>query len=220
MNHENIDPRVRALVKVIDSYPRIQTIMSCGGHKDPDIKNSQVPENEFYVDFCFKEPIPSKEAWQSLNEIARGISEDSIYEWFNPAESSLKLLIGRDENHFIYFRLRGIDVDPEIIANSLLERPSEAFDTLKPEIPNDQREVSSDSVNKKERKFFLIGIAMGIIGGFFPNLLVSFLMKMLELKTQPPGAVAVEFVMSVVAFLGVIVFFIYEIDKLNETKTH
>jgi hypothetical protein len=129
------DPNINKLMQVINSYPEIQTLMSCGGHKNPRITHSQVPENEFYIDFGFKSSYPTKEAWQSLNEISRSIYDDSIYEWYFSPKSALKIEIRKDESHIVYFRLRGYNVEPNSIAAAMLERQPENFETLQVEIP-------------------------------------------------------------------------------------
>jgi hypothetical protein len=137
MSLKKCDLKVKVLVNVINSFPGIQTLMSCGGHKNPKITHSQVPENEFYVDFSFNTPYPSKEAWQSLNEIARSISNDSIYEWYNSSKNVIKIEMCKDESHILHFRLRGRNIDPNSIAAAMLERQPENFDTLQLETPVD-----------------------------------------------------------------------------------
>jgi hypothetical protein len=137
MNSKNCDQRISKLVEVINAFPEIQTLMSCGGHKKPKVTHSQVPANEFYVDFCFKSRYPTKEAWQSLNEIGRSISESVIYEWARVSSGGVKIEICKEESHHLYFRLHGRNVDPNSIADAISERLSENFKTLKIEAPFD-----------------------------------------------------------------------------------
>ena len=120
-----VDARLKNLVIVLNSYPGIQTIMSCGGHKKPKIDLSQVPENEFYVEFGFKELYPSNEAWESLNKIASSISISSLIEREYYREKGITLEVDKDENTSIYFRIHGHDIEPDIITDILKEIQNE-----------------------------------------------------------------------------------------------
>jgi len=135
MSSKRIDPKVQELIKAINSFPGIQTLMSCGGHKKPKFTHSQVPENEFFVDFSFKTSYPTKEAWQSLNEIARSISENVVYQWTGISDKGVKIEIQKSDSYIIYFTLYGRDVDPDDLAVDILARQPENFNLLKPKTP-------------------------------------------------------------------------------------
>lgn len=119
MSSKKCDPNVNGLVKAINSYPGIQTLMSCGGHKKPRIMSSQVPENEFYVEFGFITLYPTREAWQSLNEIARSIDEGALYEWAGCCNTGVKIELVNDKRHIVSFRLYGRGVDPNVIVSKM-----------------------------------------------------------------------------------------------------
>lgn len=129
-----VDIRIKKLVEVLDSYPGIQTIMACGGHKKPIMDHSQVPENEFYVEFGFKDIYPSIEAWESLNKIASCITISSIIERSYYHDKGVGLDIGKDENTAIYFRLHGRDMEPDFIVDILtdIQNEPEYLKILKP----------------------------------------------------------------------------------------
>ena len=141
MSSGKYDTRLKNLIEEINSLPGIQTITSCGGHKKPDITQSQVPENEFYVVFGFKTQYPTKEAWESLNVIAQLISGDSIYErdGFSP-DTCVKMEVYKDEFTTIFFRLYGRNVDPEVVREILVQakKPSKYIKTMNPKIPHDK----------------------------------------------------------------------------------
>jgi hypothetical protein len=114
--------------------------MSCGGHKKPRVKSSQVPENEFYIEFGFTTRSPTRKSWQSLNEIACSISEGEIWEWHGmQAEQWVKIALCKDDSTTVYFRLYGRNVDPNDILSRMVERqkqtPSDYFKNLKPSKP-------------------------------------------------------------------------------------
>jgi len=129
-----VDTRIKKLVEVLDSYPGIQTIMSCGGHIKPKTDQYQVPENEFYVEFGFKDLYPSIEAWESLNKIASCISISSLIERTYYHDKGVRLDIGKDDNTTIYFRLHGRDAEPDFISDILtdIQNEPEYLKILKP----------------------------------------------------------------------------------------
>lgn len=129
------DRRIRKLVNAINSYPGIRTIMSCGGHKKPR-PFTQVPKNEFYVDFGFTARSPSSKSWQSLNEIACSMCDYTyigIDEW-------VKITVFKEKETTIFFRLHGRNVDPNKIADDMVEKqkqvPSDYLKTLIPRKPH------------------------------------------------------------------------------------
>ena len=143
MSSIRCDPKVKKLVKAINSYPGIQTIMSCGGHKKPNVTHSQVPENEFYIEFGFTAICPAQEAWQSLNEIARSINEFAIYEWHGlSVDKWVKIEVCKDESFTVNFRLHGRNVDPNNLFIELMGRQKQTspdyIKSLKLKTPHDQ----------------------------------------------------------------------------------
>jgi len=104
---------VRKLVKTINSYPGIQTTLSCGGHRNPKFTHSQVSENEFYIEFKFTTQPPTKEAWQSFRNIARLIHGSALYDWALKPDRWVKIEVCElDERSEILFLLQGWNVDP------------------------------------------------------------------------------------------------------------
>ncbi len=113
MSLNEIDPKISKLVKTINSYPGLVTVMSCGGHRKPLVGNSQVPENEFYIEFKFTMEPPTQEAWASFQSIIRLIDEGAIYYWALKPDSWVKIEIcGLNKCSEVEFRLHGLNVDP------------------------------------------------------------------------------------------------------------
>ena len=154
MSSKRCDLKINKLVKAINSYPGIQTIMSCGGHKNPKVTHSQVPENEFYIEFGFTELCPTQEAWHSLNEIARSINEGALYEWARlSADEWVKIEVCKDESSIVYFRLHGHNVAPNNILVDMLERQKQTspdyIRSLKQKTPHDQIKKNPMTLMKK-----------------------------------------------------------------------
>jgi hypothetical protein len=137
----DVDTRLKKLAEVIDSYPGIQTIMSCGGHKE----YSRVPENEFYITFGLKTKYPTEKAWQSINVIAQLITSDSMYEREGShPDTWIKMEVCKDEDSTIFFQLHGRNVDPEVVSEILVNSklPLEYIKPLNPKIPLDKLKFS------------------------------------------------------------------------------
>jgi hypothetical protein len=123
--------------------------------QETQFTHSQVPENEFYVDFGFKMNYPTKEAWQSLNEIARVTSENVIYEWARLSDKGVKIEMHKDDSHPVYFTLHGRNVDPNDLVVAMSELQPENFNTLKPKIPHDQLKfprITIEELNERYRR--------------------------------------------------------------------
>jgi len=139
MSSKKIDPRIKGLVKVINSLPGIQTIMSCGGHKKPISGSNQVPENEFYVEFGFTTAYPSPQAWESLNIISLSINEIASLDWAGADKYFLKIELVKDDNKIVSFRLHGREVQPSAIATKIEQMMgTHPLKTLKPRTPVDK----------------------------------------------------------------------------------
>jgi len=149
MSTNGPDRNIHKLVDAINSYPGIQTLMSCGGHKTPKIEAGQVAINEFFIDFGFTTSCPTWEAWQSLNEIARCVYSDGRWHCLFKEIKWVKIEIVAD-NRFvntISFTLYGHNVDPIKVADEMLKRqkqtPPDYLKTLtpcKPSVYRDYRE--------------------------------------------------------------------------------
>lgn len=157
MSTNGPDRRVRKLVEVINSYPGIQTLMSCGGHTRPHLGAGQLPKNEFFVDFGFTTPCPTQEAWQSLNEIAQYQYDFDIVgrdEW-------VKIEICKSKTNTIDFRLQGHNNDPNKIADRMLEiqkeTASDYFQTLKPRDPSGYTVYRGEKITLEEVNALLDG---------------------------------------------------------------
>ena len=109
MGIPKIDSKVIGWVNVINSYPDLQTVGSCGGHKHP--KNyAQAPKNEFYVQFRFMTPTssPSEKEWQSLFTLMQYIT---LYGLLANPDQWIKIDVRMTPSFNIYFKLHGHNVD-------------------------------------------------------------------------------------------------------------
>ena len=106
---DNLDKNIVNLVNSINEFPGLITVGSCGGHESPK-DESQVGENEFYVQFIFGSGYPSKETWDSFHSLVQYLSE---CEWGDDAwvkvEVKVALMAG------MFFIIRGYNVDPDEI---------------------------------------------------------------------------------------------------------
>jgi hypothetical protein len=122
MNH--IDRNVRKLVKILNKYPGVETVSSCGGHKLPT--SCQVPENEWEITFDIfgvnKEvDLPSPDGWKSLGKISH-----ATFEYLEINNGKIDLLVCNlsdretdPEGLCNYFALHGYDSDIEKFCNIL-----------------------------------------------------------------------------------------------------
>ena len=118
MSSKTIDSKVKKLVKRINSLPGIQTTTSCGGHNKPKITHSQVPENQFYIEFKFTTQPPTKEAWISFQTLAQLTDLDALYDWsINPSKWVKIEVCGVNEQSEILFLLHGWNTDPNDVLN-------------------------------------------------------------------------------------------------------
>lgn len=109
MSIPKIDSKVIGWVNVINSYPDLETVGSCGGHNHP--KNcTQTPKNEFYVQFRFKTPTssPNEKGWQSLFTLMQYIT---VYGLLANPDQWIKIDVCMISLFDIYFTLRGHEVD-------------------------------------------------------------------------------------------------------------
>ena len=74
--------------------------------------------------------------------------------------------------------------------------------------------TNDDIPSASERKFLLLGVGAGIVGGIFPNLVVSSLMAMVD-KTMPWWGLAVVFIIGVAGFVATICILVREIEKIK-----
>ena len=146
----HVDERVRDLVLAIDSMPGIRTLMSCGGHKNPKVTKSQVPENEFFVIFNFRTKYPGKPAWRSLNKIARLAIDPGIYAWTWKKDHFVKISVIRNDN-IPFFQLHGRNVDPVDLVEELYTMKPEDFDKLKMEDPDSIRVIPNGGLWRDPR---------------------------------------------------------------------
>jgi hypothetical protein len=75
-----LDPPVVGLIRVLNEFPGIETVGSCGGH-DAQKNPSQCPADEWYVTFALEPAdsqalvaVPTPEAWISLEFLAYEIN--------------------------------------------------------------------------------------------------------------------------------------------------
>ena len=109
MSIPKIDSKIIDWVNVINSYPDLATVGSCGGHKHPK-NEAQSPANEFYVQFRFMTPSssPSEKGWQSLFTLMQYIT---VYGLLADPEQWMKIEVRMTPFFDIYFKLRGCNVD-------------------------------------------------------------------------------------------------------------
>lgn len=115
----DMDANIVSLVQALNAWPGIQTVSSCGGHKDN--KDYQLPMGEWQVMFQL-EPArvysPSVQAWLSLEALAYGFSKrfesDKVC---LTVFSTDPFLNGSGES--IYFNLKGKDIEPDAAAKFL-----------------------------------------------------------------------------------------------------
>jgi hypothetical protein len=86
--------------------------MSCGGHQNPKIGHSQVPKNQFYIEFKFMMQPPTPEAWASFQSISELTDEDTKYDWFIKPKHWVKIEVCGSNK----FLLHGKNVEPDELA--------------------------------------------------------------------------------------------------------
>jgi hypothetical protein len=117
MSNTRIDKKAIPWVNMINSRAGLETVGSCGGHKNPK-GCDQVPENEFYVQFRFDTPSskspnsiwasPSEDGWASLCDILSYITECE----YNEGES-LKIEMDMTIFSAPFFVMRGKNIKYE-----------------------------------------------------------------------------------------------------------
>ena len=107
MNVEAIEAPVSKLVVVLNRYPAIHTLTSCGGHPDPG--PDQCSEQDFYVSFVVE---TTKAGWQSLGQIAFATTGEP--------DVSVNARCAGDDPVCLAFDLRGTNgLDPDAVAEAL-----------------------------------------------------------------------------------------------------
>ncbi len=71
IDYSSIDPNIRDLVRVINSFDEFITIESCGGHTEP-LSEGQWSENDWYVEFEVTSDDNGWVAFQFLMELING----------------------------------------------------------------------------------------------------------------------------------------------------
>ena len=106
-----MDKKVIPWVNWLNSYPGVETVGSCGGHKNPK-DCSQAPQNEFYVQFRFDTPdsAPTKDGWDSICNIVQYITECEF-----SGDAYLRLEFSKTALSDLFFTLHGRNVDADIV---------------------------------------------------------------------------------------------------------
>jgi hypothetical protein len=74
IDYSKIDPNMRDLVKIINSFDGLTTISSCGGHPEP-LTEGQWPENSWIVMF---KVASNDNGWLAFQFLAELISDDRV----------------------------------------------------------------------------------------------------------------------------------------------
>lgn len=113
IRYSEIDRNVRSLVRILNLYPYVETIGSCGGHEE--ITNaSQAPAGDFWVKFEIKN-LPNARfaieflAW-AINSDYRRAGHDVV---FMPTSAPPYL---NTPGECLYWVIEGYQSDPEELA--------------------------------------------------------------------------------------------------------
>ncbi len=125
IDYTELDTNIVDLVKVLNEFPGIITIDSCGGHPNPG--PGQNPAGEFSVAFKVEH---TEHGWFSLeflvwavnNSLVRTGHNVRIYPYCAPPYLN-------DPGHTLYFTLEGADADPGTIAKHLRDMRQDFFMT-------------------------------------------------------------------------------------------
>ena len=119
-----IDKNVKKLIDILNKYPGIETISSCGGHKNPS--SCQSPENEWEITFDIfgkdkESDLPCPEGWMSLGKLSH-----ATFEYLEIADGKIDLIVSNLSDREIdpeglcnYFALHGYDSDIKKFCNIL-----------------------------------------------------------------------------------------------------
>jgi hypothetical protein len=111
MGIPKIDSKVTGWVNVINSYPDLQTVGSCGGQTRPE-DYPCLPENEFFVMFKFKTDYPSKKSWQSFRNLVQSITECD-WDDGNTKDAWVRIEVTMTVFSELFFRIHGHNVLPK-----------------------------------------------------------------------------------------------------------
>jgi len=113
-----VEKRVRFLVEILNQLSGVETISSCGGHKNP--RPGQAPKGTFFVDFKIS---PPPELLEDDDEDENDPGEESVYlikiaiEYFEG-----KITLENPLPKKNYLRLSGKDVDPDDVALAIFQQ--------------------------------------------------------------------------------------------------
>jgi len=121
--YDEMDSNIVSLVKALNAFDGIYTISSCGGHRNN--KSYQLPRGRWDIFFRLKPArvnSPSVQAWLTLELLAYAFSK-----CFDTGKGNISLTVSSPSpflngpGECISFILKGKDVDPDVLANWLVE---------------------------------------------------------------------------------------------------
>jgi hypothetical protein len=124
-----IDARVKSLVRILNAFPGVLTLSSCGGHAEKT-NFSQADADSFYVNM---EMDPLRGGWRSLQLITFAIAETHENTEFDEEQVDLSVWTnGGTEG--LCFEVKGSDgADPDSLALEL-ERALELYNVTDDEV--------------------------------------------------------------------------------------
>jgi hypothetical protein len=120
---EDIDTNLIPLLDVLNVLPGIRTVMSCGGHENPE--GGQLPSGKWYIEMDVKERngVPTIGGYQSIRRIAGMcrymtgvfVTVDAMAFPVYDKEMNADMVkaVG------LYYTLRGDGADPDDVAEAL-----------------------------------------------------------------------------------------------------
>jgi hypothetical protein len=120
---KNIDGNLLNLLDVLNALPGIETVASCGGHRNPE--NWQLPAGKFFVEFGVKERkgVPTIGGYASLrrivgmsrymNGVTVTVEAMAIPVYDADVNADVVKTVG------VYYMLHGEGADPDDVAEAL-----------------------------------------------------------------------------------------------------
>lgn len=120
---ENIDKNLIPLLDVLNALDGIRTVMSCGGHENPE--GGQMPAGKWYIEMDVRERngVPTLGGYQSIRRIAgmcrymAGVSVTVYGSSFPAYDKEMNADMVKAVS--IYYTLRGDGADPDDVAEAL-----------------------------------------------------------------------------------------------------